>query len=1087
MRIRGIIPVVAGVVLGALFTHGLRAQVVINELLAENVFDSRDEDGDSSDWVELKNAGDETVVLDGWLLSDDLAIVGKWRLPRVDLEPGGLLVVWCSGKDRELPPPERIVEPNSRLPLVADLVEEGATWRYLSSSPQSGETPPGWTSTDFDDAGWSEVTLPIGFGEPGLSTELDRTTGTILLRAEFTVAALESLAGIVFETRYDDGIVVWLNGIRVISSNVAPDDSPGFGSVAESHHPPVVRERFDLGPWLRDGTLQAGANVLAIAVVNRTPGRDTGSNDAFFVGRLGHVPRMLHSSFRLGSGGEALTLADPRGVLVDALLLPEQTADRSYGRSVDRPERLVYHLRPTRGAPNDTLVSSDVIPERPTFSPSGGKLAEPSDVRVSMALPFDDVTLRYTLDGSPPSGSSPVYTEPVLVSRNMVIRSAAFIGEERVSHVETQSYFLTAWSFGLPILSVAMPPGDFRDVHLDFTRRGRESEKVAHVELVDADGVRLFGVGTGMRLHGNAGREGGIQTKKSYRLYFRGDYGTPRLEYPLIPDAPGGSLDVVVLRASTHDSFRTISAATLIRDEIIRSLHGDMGAAVSHGAWCNLFVNMEYRGLYNATERIGTELLAANFPEDGEEWDVAPTDDLGLWLQLLEFVREHDFTEDALADELARRVHVDNIIDYMTVNIWCQNHDWPGNNWFTARPRRSDGKWIFLTWDVEAGMGGRTSGFTANSLENVYGNDSSWLVEVFLAVVENPRFERRFIETFLRHMDGVLHPEHVLARVREIAVTVAPDMHEETQRARQTFTRWEANVAFLETFAARRSGFIGDVVLRSTRFRTPRFTRAMTRRVFPDGVVDVRLRGIGFPASFRVRFNGMEALGVRVEDGLVVAGLPFDLRMEGRPDVTLVEPSGRTFTSSGLFEVTLRPQPESIDPVVGPSAGGIPVSVFGRNFRPGARVFFGEREAVSTEAVGKDGTELLVVAPSGAGTVAVRVANTRPGWLPAFVQPAFTYERTETFRRGDVDGDDRRNVRDAVLILRTLVGAVETSACEDALDVDDSGRVDLADAIGLLSWLFDRGDSPPSPPHSECGIDPTEDALACSSMGRCGG
>ncbi|MFQ5650735.1 MAG: CotH kinase family protein [bacterium] len=78
------------------FTQSL----VINEFLASNRRGTLDEDGDSSDWIELYNAGDEPVELAGLALTDDEQQPGRWRFPPRTLAPGGYLLVWASGKDR---------------------------------------------------------------------------------------------------------------------------------------------------------------------------------------------------------------------------------------------------------------------------------------------------------------------------------------------------------------------------------------------------------------------------------------------------------------------------------------------------------------------------------------------------------------------------------------------------------------------------------------------------------------------------------------------------------------------------------------------------------------------------------------------------------------------------------------------------------------------------------------------------------------------------------------------------------------------------------------------------------------------------
>src|SRR5262245_31185638 len=72
----------------------------INEFLAEDHGGLRDEDGETSDWIEIHHPGAEPLSLDGWSLTDDPRDLHKWRFPAVTLNPGGYLVVFASGKDR---------------------------------------------------------------------------------------------------------------------------------------------------------------------------------------------------------------------------------------------------------------------------------------------------------------------------------------------------------------------------------------------------------------------------------------------------------------------------------------------------------------------------------------------------------------------------------------------------------------------------------------------------------------------------------------------------------------------------------------------------------------------------------------------------------------------------------------------------------------------------------------------------------------------------------------------------------------------------------------------------------------------------
>jgi hypothetical protein len=74
--------------------------VVINEFVASNGYSLVDENGDSSDWIELYNSGSQTVNLDGWHLTDNAGDLTKWRLPAVNLNAGSYFVLFASGKNR---------------------------------------------------------------------------------------------------------------------------------------------------------------------------------------------------------------------------------------------------------------------------------------------------------------------------------------------------------------------------------------------------------------------------------------------------------------------------------------------------------------------------------------------------------------------------------------------------------------------------------------------------------------------------------------------------------------------------------------------------------------------------------------------------------------------------------------------------------------------------------------------------------------------------------------------------------------------------------------------------------------------------
>jgi hypothetical protein len=72
----------------------------ISEFMADNKNTMNDEDGDSSDWIEIANSDSEPASLTGWYLTDDPTNPTKWAFPEVDVPARGFIVVFASGKNR---------------------------------------------------------------------------------------------------------------------------------------------------------------------------------------------------------------------------------------------------------------------------------------------------------------------------------------------------------------------------------------------------------------------------------------------------------------------------------------------------------------------------------------------------------------------------------------------------------------------------------------------------------------------------------------------------------------------------------------------------------------------------------------------------------------------------------------------------------------------------------------------------------------------------------------------------------------------------------------------------------------------------
>ena len=154
---------------------------------------------------------------------------------------------------------------------------------------------------------------------------------------------------------------------------------------------------------------------------------------------LANPSSALHTNFRLSIEGEYLGLADPDGRIVSefAPVYPPQRQDISYGRDRTSPDLTGYFATPTPGAGN-ALTGPGFAPD-PVFSIKGGVYAASS---LSLSLSAPSGTIRYTLDGTTPTGSSTAYTAPLAISSSLIVQARVFQAGLLPSTIVVETYNL---------------------------------------------------------------------------------------------------------------------------------------------------------------------------------------------------------------------------------------------------------------------------------------------------------------------------------------------------------------------------------------------------------------------------------------------------------------------------------------------------------------------------------------------------------------------------------------------------------------------------------------------------------------------
>jgi hypothetical protein len=472
----------------------------------------------------------------------------------------------------------------------------------------------------------------------------------------------------------------------------------------------------------------------------------------------------FHTNFKLSGDGEFLGLFTPDSPRQLASgfspKFPFQRTDYSYGKELG--DNLRYFATPTPGASNGLSTINGVV-EEVHFSTSRGHFTQPFNLALS--CPTRSSFIRYTTNGTDPTlVNGLLYSGPLPVNNTLLIRAAAFATNKVPSTIDSHSFFFnqSAAIRSLPIMSiqtaennmtgtngiigmqggtgppanpwVATQPTDYYNP----TKTGVAWERPMSVEYIRPDNSG-FQIDSGMRVQGSDyTRPRYTPTSKfSYRLYFRGDYGESKLEYPLFADSVVQNFEQIVLRAGHNDISNPF-----LRDELVRQLHTDMGQVACHGTWVNFFINGVYKGYYNPTERVEEGFLQ-NWHGGGESWDILTVGsavqggDNVFWNAMRSYISGQDVTQPTVFTEIMNRLDVVNFIDYLIVNVYGASWDWPHNNWRAARERVAGGKFRFYVWDAEGAFG--LTGRAASNFDSFSTTDSGLLT----ATAEIPTLYQR--------------------------------------------------------------------------------------------------------------------------------------------------------------------------------------------------------------------------------------------------------------------------------------------------------------------------------------------------------
>jgi hypothetical protein len=354
--------------------------LVINEIMSSNAETIADDDSDYSDWIELYNAGTETIELQDWGLSDNYSLPFKWVFPERSLAPGQHLLIWASGKDRKPTPGEWI---NGVKREVYSNIS-GSSINSLILHPSYPDNPSSTQliKTRFE----APVNVADNYGQ--------RMHG--LLKAPAT-------GNYTFWIASDDNGQLWISPdenqdkLQMIAEVPGWTSSREWGKYTQQKSAEVYLEEgklYYIMALMKEGS---GGDNLAVGwqLPDGTFDRPI-SGQYLFTKSTGE----LHTNFSISAAGEEIILTNPEGERVDEVAPIEIPTGKSYGRNPDGSANFGFFALPTPGTANSSVSYNEILAP-PVFSHTGGFYGNPFQLSLTSDQP--GVTIVYTLDSSDPA------------------------------------------------------------------------------------------------------------------------------------------------------------------------------------------------------------------------------------------------------------------------------------------------------------------------------------------------------------------------------------------------------------------------------------------------------------------------------------------------------------------------------------------------------------------------------------------------------------------------------------------------------------------------------------------------------------
>ncbi|MBN2174204.1 MAG: lamin tail domain-containing protein [Bacteroidales bacterium] len=546
-------------------------------------------------------------------------------------------------------------------------------------------------------------------------------------------------------------------------------------------------------------------------------------------GRNLTVGQNYHAAFKLTQtreNPEYIVFSNPTGEIIEEILIEITQKDHSRGRVTNGSETWGIFTQPTPNISNNSSVAYPRYTLKPTMSYEAGFYDGPIAVAITTDEP--NAVIRYTIDGSEPTASSPLYSLPVDVVQTTIINARVFSNDSEIlpGLIDFNTYFIDV-SHNMGVVSASSET-------LDNLLNGNSSLRpFGTFEYFNEEGERTtYGYGE----YNEHGQDSWVHDQRSIDYIMRDECGyNYAIRDQIIPLTDRDEFQRIILRAAGDDNYPGIDTSAHLRDFLTQNMaeKNHMHLDVRKGQKGVLYVNGIYWGVYGFREKVNDHDFTEYYYNQGKYdiyylmlWDgswaeYGGQDAWNDWNEIHDFILYNNMAVQENFEYVKTRYDYQSLVDYVLINSFVVCSDWINWNvgwWKGTNPLGGHRKWGYVLWDEDAtfnhyinytGVPGTTPYVSPCFPEGLY-NDPEDHIQILNALIDNDEFRQYYVSRYIDLYNSAFQPDRWINYLDTIETRMAPEMPNHVQRWGGNVNQWQNNVQKIRNFINARYGYLPD-------------------------------------------------------------------------------------------------------------------------------------------------------------------------------------------------------------------------------------------------------------------------------------